>query len=131
MATAAPPTYSDQGLTNASISYGGGSDSSLTSTGAGLASYSGVGSGTYNGNTVTYRTAVTTSDGNITAANFAAVLSTTNVTINGVQTHFVSYPMYIGQTLYAGYLTTGSGLMIAVQALPANGISVYNINSLF
>ncbi|QDK71813.1 LPXTG cell wall anchor domain-containing protein [Lactococcus protaetiae] len=114
---------------------GGGSNNSLTSVNAGLASWNSIWSDTYDGHKITGNSAVTTSDGNVTDNNFQAVLQEANISVDGTPyTNYVASPITVNGVQYAGYLTNSDGttaadFMIVVKT--TDGFADYNLGADF
>ncbi|AYG00895.1 LPXTG cell wall anchor domain-containing protein [Lactococcus allomyrinae] len=114
---------------------GGGANNSLTSVNAGLASWNSIWSDTYDGHKITGNSAVTTSDGNVTANNFQAVVQEANISVDGTPyTNYVASPITVNGVQYAGYLTNSDGttavdFMIVVKN--TDGFEDYNLGADF
>ncbi|WP_211197070.1 LPXTG cell wall anchor domain-containing protein [Enterococcus mundtii] len=127
------PTYSGS---QSGISPGGAVDGNLAEDAAGLAGWNQTATfsgGGYGGHTITANSAVTVKTGQVSQTNFSSVISTVNITVDGVSyNQFVAQPIMVNGVQYAGYLTgangSGSDFMIVVKDTNFN---IYQIGGAF
>ena len=127
------PTYSGS---QSGISPGGAVDGNLAEDAAGLAGWNQTATfsgGGYGGHTITANSAVTVKTGQVSQTNFSSVISTVNITVDGVSyNHFVAQPIMVNGVQYAGYLTgaNGSGSDFTIVVKDTN-FNIYQIGGEF
>ncbi|UBM04299.1 LPXTG cell wall anchor domain-containing protein [Enterococcus mundtii] len=127
------PTYSGS---QSGISPGGAVDGNLAEDAAGLAGWNQTATfsgGGYGGHTITANSAVTVKTGQVSQTNFSSVISTVNITVDGVSyNQFVAQPIMVNGVQYAGYLTgaNGSGSDFTIVVKDTN-FNIYQIGGEF
>ncbi|MBO0462762.1 hypothetical protein JZO83_13435, partial [Enterococcus sp. DIV1298c] len=127
------PTYSGS---QSGISPGGAVDGNLAENAAGLAGWNQTATfsgGGYGGHTITANSAVTVKTGEVSQTNFSSVISTVNITVDGVSyNQFVAQPIMVNGVQYAGYLTgaNGSGSDFTIVVKDTN-FNIYQIGGEF
>ena len=127
------PTYSGS---QSGISPGGAVDGNLAEDAAGLAGWNQTATfsgGGYGGHTITANSAVTVKTGQVSQTNFSSVISTVNITVDGVSyNQFVAQPIMVNGVQYAGYLTgaNGSGSDFTIVVKDTN-FNIYQIGGAF
>ncbi|WP_301355849.1 LPXTG cell wall anchor domain-containing protein [Enterococcus spodopteracolus] len=127
------PTYSGS---QSGISPGGAVDGNLAEDAAGLAGWNQIATfsgGGYGGHTITANSAVTVKTGYLSQTNFSSVISTVNITVDGVPyNQFVAQPIMVNGVQHAGYLTgaNGSGSDFTIVVKDTN-FNIYQIGGEF
>ncbi|WP_271526068.1 LPXTG cell wall anchor domain-containing protein [Enterococcus mundtii] len=127
------PTYSGS---QSGISPGGAVDGNLAEDAAGLAGWNQIATfsgGGYGGHTITANSAVTVKTGYLSQTNFSSVISTVNITVDGVSyNQFVAQPIMVNGVQHAGYLTgaNGSGSDFTIVVKDTN-FNIYQIGGEF
>lgn len=127
------PTYSGS---QSGISPGGAVDGNLAEDAAGLAGWNQTATfsgGGYGGHTITANSAVTVKTGQVSQTNFSSVISTVNITVDGVSyNQFVAQTIMVNGVQYAGYLTgaNGSGSDFTIVVKDTN-FNIYQIGGAF